>query len=139
METKICTKCGKELPLDQFNWRDKLKGTRRADCKQCHNNYMKAKYQEKKETIQDIKAELKCQKCGYDKCSEALEFHHINPKEKDGEIARMISNNYSLDKVKDEMKKCIILCSNCHREFHYYEKNKGITLEQFLNSPIAKR
>lgn len=100
---------------------------------------MKAKYQEKKETIQDIKAELKCQKCGYDRCSEALEFHHINPKEKDGEIARMISNNYSLDKVKDEMKKCIVLCSNCHREFHYYEKNKGITLEQFLNSPIAKR
>ena len=83
METKICTKCGRELPLDQFNWRDKAKGTRRADCKQCHSGYMKAKYQEKKETIQDIKAELKCQKCGYDKCAEALDFHHINPEEKE--------------------------------------------------------
>ena len=132
METKICTKCGKELPLDQFNWRDKTKGTRRADCKQCHSGYMKAKYQEKKETIQDIKAELKCQKCGYDKCAEALDFHHINPEEKEDRIARMISNNYSLDKIKEEMKKCIVLCSNCHREFHHYEKIKGITLEQFL-------
>ena len=66
METKVCTKCGRELPLDQFNWRDKAKGTRRADCKECHSGYMKAKYQEKKETIQDIKAELKCQKCGYE-------------------------------------------------------------------------
>ena len=44
----------------------------------------------------------------------------------------MISNNYSLDRVKEEMKKCIVLCANCHREFHYYEKTKGITLEQFL-------
>ena len=132
METKICTKCGRELPLDQFNWRDKAKGTRRADCKQCHSGYMKAQYQEKKETIQDIKAELKCQKCGYDKCAEALDFHHINPEEKEDRIARMISNNYSLDKIKEEMKKCIVLCSNCHREFHHYEKTKGITLEQFL-------
>ena len=51
METKICTKCGRELPLDQFNWRDKAKGTRRADCKQCHSGYMKAKYQEKKKKL----------------------------------------------------------------------------------------
>lgn len=41
METKICTKCGRELPLESFNWRDKSKGTRRADCKECHNGYMK--------------------------------------------------------------------------------------------------
>mgnify|MGYP003320115992 CR=1 FL=1 len=47
METKVCTKCGKELPLDQFNWRDKKKGTRRADCKDCHNGYMKNQYQQK--------------------------------------------------------------------------------------------
>ena len=134
METKICTKCGRELPLDQFNWRDKTKGTRRADCKQCHNNYMKIKYQEKREAIQDIKSELKCQKCGYNKCPEALEFHHINPKEKEEIIARMLSNNYSLDKVREEMKKCIVLCANCHREFHFYNKNNNITLEDFLNN-----
>ena len=48
MEVKVCTKCGRELPLDQFNWRDKTKGTRRADCKECHSGFMKIKYQEKK-------------------------------------------------------------------------------------------
>ena len=63
METKICSKCGKELPLDQFNWRDKSKGTRRADCKTCHTNFMKQKYKEKKNLIQDLKSELKCAKC----------------------------------------------------------------------------
>lgn len=41
METKICSKCGRELPIDQFNWRNKAKGTRRADCKECHSGYMK--------------------------------------------------------------------------------------------------
>ena len=45
METKICTKCGRELPIDQFNWRDKSKGTRRADCKECHSNYMNLLFQ----------------------------------------------------------------------------------------------
>ena len=45
METKKCSKCGKELPLSAFPWRNKSKGTYRADCKECHSNYMKQKYQ----------------------------------------------------------------------------------------------
>ena len=48
METKVCTECGRELPLNSLNWRDKAKGTRRADCRDCHNNYMKKQYQQKK-------------------------------------------------------------------------------------------
>ena len=41
METKICTKCGIEKPITEFNWRDKSKGTHRSECKICHTNYMK--------------------------------------------------------------------------------------------------
>ena len=133
METKICTKCGRELPLDQFNWRSKAKGTRRDDCKDCHNGYMKEKYREKKLEIQDLKQGLKCAKCGYDRCGAALDFHHINPDEKDERIAQMISNRYSLDKIYEEIKKCVVLCANCHREFHAIEhENIGFTIEQFL-------
>lgn len=40
METKICTKCGKELSIEEFNWRNKAKGTRRSECKYCHSGYM---------------------------------------------------------------------------------------------------
>lgn len=132
METKICTKCGKKLPVDQFNWRNKAKGTRRSECKFCHSSYMKQKYQEKKEEIQEIKSECRCVKCG-DSRGYVLDFHHINPDEKENTIARMTSNNYQLDKVYDEIKKCIVLCANCHREFHYLQnKNSNFTLEEYL-------
>lgn len=133
METKVCSKCGRNLPLDQFNWRDKSKGTRRADCKDCHSGYMKDRYRQKKIEIQDLKIGLKCAKCGYDKCGASLEFHHIDPSEKDETISRMISNNYTLDLVEEEIRKCIVLCSNCHHEFHFLEhNNENYTLDNFL-------
>lgn len=57
----------------------------------------------------------KCQVCGYNRCISALEFHHINPKEKEMNIGSQI---LSWDKTKEELKKCICVCSNCHREIH---------------------
>jgi len=57
----------------------------------------------------------KCEKCGYDKCIEALEFHHKDPSQKDFNIS---SHSYSSKRMKDEADKCLLLCSNCHREEH---------------------
>ena len=62
METKICTKCKKELPIEDFNWRSKEKGTRRSECKYCHTEFMKKIYEDKKEFVANIKSQLKCQK-----------------------------------------------------------------------------
>ena len=133
MKVKVCTKCGRELPLDQFNWREKSKGTRRSECKKCHSDFMKNRYKQKKSEIQDLKIGLKCAKCGYNKCGASLEFHHINPEEKDEKVARMMTNNYNLDIVKEEIKKCIVLCANCHHEFHFLNNNdKNYTLDIFL-------
>lgn len=58
----------------------------------------------------------KCQICGYDKCITALEFHHINPKEKD--INFSSNTNRSWATTCNEIKKCILVCANCHREIH---------------------
>lgn len=132
METKICTKCGKELPIDQFNWRNKAKGTRRSECKFCHSSYMKQKYQEKKNIVQELKSQCRCAKCGESR-GYVLEYHHVNPEEKENTIARLTSNNYTLDKVYDEIQKCIVLCANCHREFHYLNsKDESFILEKYL-------
>ena len=54
-----------------------------------------------------------CIFCGYNKSLSALEFHHMNPQKKDG-----IKAHWSFEKSKTELDKCILLCANCHREFH---------------------
>lgn len=59
----------------------------------------------------------KCGICGYDKCPQALEFHHLNPEEKDfGLSSKGVTRAWS--KVSEELKKCVCLCANCHREVH---------------------
>lgn len=132
IETKICTKCGRELPIEEFNWRNKEKGTRRSECKYCHSNFMNNLYMDKKQIISDIKQNLKCEKCGESK-PYCLDFHHTDPKKKEGTIAKMISNNYRLNKILDEIKKCRVLCANCHREFHYLNNKNNITIENYLS------
>lgn len=61
----------------------------------------------------------KCLLCGFDTFQEALDFHHINPEEKEFNFA---SNIKSLEAQLQELKKCILVCSNCHRGIHagYY-------------------
>jgi len=58
----------------------------------------------------------KCELCGYNKCIEALEFHHKDPTKKDFTISL---NLYGFEQTKKEVDKCIMVCSNCHREVHY--------------------
>lgn len=57
----------------------------------------------------------KCQRCGYDKCLKALEFHHLDPQQKDFTIS---NDHFKLAEAIEETKKCILICSNCHRELH---------------------
>lgn len=57
----------------------------------------------------------KCQKCGYDKCPAAFDFHHYDPREKDFVISSRMAWSEALEA---ELKKCILLCANCHREAH---------------------
>lgn len=58
----------------------------------------------------------KCQVCGYDRCHRAMDFHHLNPKEK----GFTISGNHciSWNRVKKELDKCVLLCNRCHAELH---------------------
>ena len=132
IETKVCTKCQLELPIDDFNWRDQKRNTRCSECKYCHSAYMKQIYKDKKDLVSNIKAQSSCQKCG-EKRFYTLDFHHLDPSIKDKTIARMTSNNYRIDKTLNEIKKCIILCSNCHREFHYLNDNYNISLDDYLS------
>ena len=59
----------------------------------------------------------KCQLCGYDRCSEAMEFHHLDGTKKDFGISQK-GHTRGWKKVKVELEKCVMLCANCHREIH---------------------
>jgi predicted HNH restriction endonuclease len=62
-----------------------------------------------------------CVICGYNKCCAALDFHHLDPSQKERPAMGAI---YDYKKFEDniaELDKCILLCSNCHRELHYGE------------------
>lgn len=132
METKICSKCGKEKLITEFAFRDKARGTRRAECKQCISERQKKKYREQKEEVNEYKKQCSCAKCGETRFY-TLDFHHINPDNKIDTVARL-STHSSKKAAWEEIKKCICLCANCHREFHYLEKEQNITLKEYLNN-----
>jgi hypothetical protein len=62
----------------------------------------------------------KCQVCGYDRCINALQFHHVDPSTKEYEPTYVIMR-MSWENAFKELKKCILVCSNCHAELHYQD------------------
>ena len=83
-------------------------------CKKCFNE---SSYQATKDKIaeyMETRGGAKCQRCGYDRYVGALEFHHRDPALKDPNWSR----SWSMPRLKEELDKCDILCSNCHREVH---------------------
>lgn len=64
----------------------------------------------------------KCTACGYDKCFYALDFHHLDPSEKEYAPSCIMISNKHIEEIFKELDKCILLCSNCHRELHNESK-----------------
>ncbi len=127
---KICNKCGEERLEINFAFKNKVKGVRSTVCSECQKEYKKKHYYNNKEehykrnkkTEQKIKDYIDTiKKSGCSKCSEidsvCMDFHHIDPTLKDRNVSEMYKYG-SLNKVKLEIKKCILLCANCHRKEH---------------------
>lgn len=109
-----CPRCEKPLELEKFYKRSDGRPT--PYCKKCTSEWSQ-------ERCRSIKAEYvaykggSCGKCGYSKSLAALDFHHTDPSKKDPDIFRKKSKSVSQD-IKRELDKCILVCSNCHREEH---------------------
>ena len=56
-----------------------------------------------------------CVICGYERCIAALQFHHVDPAKKEFGIGRG-GSIISLDVLREEARKCVLLCANCHAE-----------------------
>jgi hypothetical protein len=60
----------------------------------------------------------KCACCGYNKCYEAIEIHHINSNTKKFSISRIWTDSLSWEKIAEEIRKCVLICSNCNKEIN---------------------
>lgn len=81
-------------------------------CKEHRKRLHRAVVHTKHQLIEKL-CSIGCIKCGYQKFIGALEFHHIDKEIKDGNIG-----SKTITFVKKEVLKCVLFCSNCHREFH---------------------
>ena len=72
--------------------------------------------QERKQKFLEWKKQFQCEKCG-ESHPVCLDFHHINGADKIVSVGKMKSN--SEEKIKEELKKCVVLCANCHRKLHF--------------------
>lgn len=112
--TKTCITCKKVKSVNDFysNGRNKLK----PNCKKCDRIITINKHNEKiREALYLLNREYKCEKCGYDKNTAALAFHH-NKGIKNFEISSRKTRTM-LD-LKDEIELCEVLCLNCHSIEH---------------------
>ena len=132
---KKCYKCNKNKNIAEFN----KKGTNRYSsyCKDCNKEYQKKYYKDNtnvfyqknkkrkekiREYISSYKKDLCCENCGENHPA-TLDFHHKSSDEKKFNIGMSVNHGVSLKSIKEEIDKCIILCSNCHRKYHWSKKH----------------
>lgn len=123
VEKRFCKKHGEtDFVLDN---------TGRWRCKKCRSEST----QKRRDKVKLLSIEYKggkCEICGYNKCPDALEFHHIDSTQKDFGIGEK-GYTKSFESIKTELDKCMLLCCRCHREIHYKLREKYKTTELILN------
>lgn len=138
---KTCSKCNLVKTEADFNKKKKSKDGLSYQCRECSNKYTKIHYsnnkkyyfnkailykQKVKNWFREYKQNVKCELCGENHPA-TLDFHHKDKNTK-FDCVGTIANLSSLTKLKNEIKKCSVLCSNCHRKKHYPEWVRNCTV-----------
>lgn len=118
---KECEICKKKFTI-------KDKGYSRKYCYECSPSYLKGDSKGRSKTISSLRRAMKkqavkelggkCMKCGYDKCIDALVFHHTDPSQKEFGLAQG-GTCHTWQEYLKEARKCELLCANCHAEEHF--------------------
>ena len=116
---KICPVCNKEFIITH------TKDNCRKYCFDCSpagrgQNYLPL-YHSMKHRLIELRGGA-CERCGYNKCEDALCFHHKDPTQKEF-VLSMQSRSKSWEDWKAEADKCMLLCLNCHAEMHEELRN----------------
>lgn len=149
---RVCTCCKIKKPIDKFYTRYNKSGkTETSRCKSCIKSEVKIwrknptgrvkwrAYNERRVSFNKEflrkEREKGCRKCGENR-HYVIDFHHLDPGEKIFTIGR--TNQWTLTQLKKEIRKCILLCKNCHQELHFLEKNnKKFKINKWLNEKTS--
>ncbi len=117
---RICANCKESKKTKEFGFR--ISRGRRAYvqsyCKTCRRKGNVSNSRKSKKLAVEYLGG-KCSECGYIGCAAVYDFHHVNPEDKEFSIGSRSHKNF--ESIKEELDKCVLLCSNCHRTLHYYE------------------
>lgn len=96
--------------------------------KKKEQNFQRRK--EAQQYISELKSTLKCTHCDENHPA-CLEFHHIDPSLKDLEVGKAARDRWGIARIKKEIDKCLVLCSNCHKKEHFNQRFR-------LSTPMAE-
>ena len=118
-----CRKCQITKKTSEFHHRKNDNKSRLChDCIECmqNPNYRNRKSENggKITYYKNYKNNCSCQNCGYHLHPSAIIFHHKDPKNKIAVVSDMRRSKYSLEDLQNEIKKCMVLCANCHHYLH---------------------
>lgn len=120
---KVCKYCREERSDEEFEVCRIVAGKtyRRLKCKKCKQAYNNKRRARLRAWLIDYKKVSVCVRCGFADFR-ALQFHHKGHEAKVLNVADMVRSVFSIETVKREIDKCIVLCSNCHQIEHYKER-----------------
>jgi len=133
MITKICKTCRVNKPLDEYHVMSKSPDGHQYDCRVCFNKKKMETYFKKSEDLFEYKGG-KCAHCDLRDLEhpEIYDYHHIDPATKIASVKVIMG--CTLEKVRAEADKCLLLCANCHRKEHARMKK-----ETKANEPQPKQ
>lgn len=88
-----------------------------AKNKEYEKRHIKQRKLEIRKWFWKYKSGLQCLRCGESHVA-TIDFHH-RISNKENSISKMVTDGYSIKRILAELRKCEILCSNCHRKVHF--------------------
>ena len=103
-------------------YRKKLSPEQRKRYSKIKSRGARIRHMKRRRVVQKYKVLKGCSICGFNRHYSALDFDHINRSKKKCNISRLVSDTCSWETVVAEIKKCRVLCANCHRIKTYENK-----------------
>jgi hypothetical protein len=133
---KTCSKCKASKPVSEFNFRNTASGARQSYCKECGKGFTRSHYRNNKrqyldrnvrsymkrrELVRQMKSRA-CADCGVQYPFYVMDFDHREGEIKEYELNRI--DRMTIQAILREIKKCDVVCANCHRVRTYQRRIK---------------